>query len=57
MQISKSAKWSVVLLLLLGAGICFKLDMKAATGAFLAVALVFEFCFLAGLLRMNDKEG
>lgn len=56
MQISKSAKWSIVLLLLLGAGICFELNMKAATGTFLAVALVFEFCFLAGILRVNDRE-
>jgi hypothetical protein len=50
MQISKSAKWSIVLLLLLGAGICFELNMKTATGTFL------EFCFLAGLLRINDRE-
>ncbi|WP_191968576.1 hypothetical protein [Cellvibrio sp. KY-GH-1] len=56
MQISKSAKWSIVLLLLLGAGICFKLEMKAATGTFLAVVLVFEFCFLGGILRVNDRE-
>ncbi len=56
MQISKSAKWSIVLLLLLGAGICFELNMKTATGTFLAVALVFEFCFLAGILRINDRE-
>jgi hypothetical protein len=52
---SRSAKWSILLLLCLGAGIFYKLNLPAATGAFLAIALVFEFCFLAGLLKINDK--
>lgn len=55
MPMSRSAKWSILLLLCLGAGICYKLNQSTATGTFLAVALVFEFCFLAGLLKINDK--
>lgn len=55
MSMSRSAKWSILLLLCLGAGIFYKLNLSAATGTFLAIALVFEFCFWAGLLKINDK--
>ncbi len=55
MAISRSARWSILLLLLLGAAICFRMNNRAATGAFLAVALIFEFCFIAGILKIHDK--
>jgi hypothetical protein len=55
MAISKSARWSILLLLFLGAAIFFKLKNSAATGTFLALALIFEFCFLAGILKIHDK--
>lgn len=55
MAISRSARWSILLLLLLGAAICFRMNNRPATGAFLAVALIFEFCFIAGILKIHDK--
>lgn len=54
MAISKSARWSILVLLLFSAAIFYRTD-RAAAGMFAALAMIFEFCILAGILKVQDK--